>query len=287
MTPAYARLHVLLARDTRIALVIRHGARRSVCTLLWDREKDTFTLGQWMGGRIDVETCDLSPSGRHFIYAAKKSVPGLYSTDQWTAVSRTPYLKAVAFYPWRWGGWFLNDSEYATRGTGAPGGNRESPEVRCVAQDLPQPSLYAARLVREGWTLDRGARRLDFLRHVAAGWALWHEQKGGYVLSRGELTADTRGWDWADVDRDRLVWAAKGCLWSGVMRRDGLEQIRLLHDFNGMQFEAIEAPYEGGREVAAPPPPPASPPEARPPRRPKKPRRRKPNRSRVRPEDDL
>src|SRR5437588_13066224 len=109
MKPAYARLHVLLAREAPLGLVIRHGTAKSVCTLLWDRKKDKFTLGQWMRGRIHIETCDLSPDGKHFLYAAQKYVKG-YSQD-WTVVSRTPYLKAVAYYPQRWGGWFVNRSE--------------------------------------------------------------------------------------------------------------------------------------------------------------------------------
>jgi len=42
-----ARLHVLLARGTKVGLVIRRGPSKSVCTVLWNRERDTFKLGQW------------------------------------------------------------------------------------------------------------------------------------------------------------------------------------------------------------------------------------------------
>src|SRR5207249_7986085 len=59
--PVHARLHVLLARESPVGLVIRHGTAKSVCTLLWNRKTDKFTLGQWMRGRIDTESCDLSP----------------------------------------------------------------------------------------------------------------------------------------------------------------------------------------------------------------------------------
>lgn len=41
-----ARLHVLLAREKKVGLVIRRGPSKSVCTVLWDRKRDTFTLGQ-------------------------------------------------------------------------------------------------------------------------------------------------------------------------------------------------------------------------------------------------
>src|SRR5215470_7646047 len=69
--PAFpARLHVLLARDARLGVVIRRGPSRSVCTLLWDRKTDKFQLGQWMRGRIYERRSDLSPDGKHLIYFA-------------------------------------------------------------------------------------------------------------------------------------------------------------------------------------------------------------------------
>jgi len=251
MKPAYARLHVLLARDARVGLVIRHGTAKSVCTLLWDRKKDKFTLGQWMRGRIHIETCDLSPDGKHFLYAAQKYVKG-YSQD-WTVVSRTPYLKAVAYYPRQWGGWFVDDRDYCLPGGWPDRDDRESPEVRRVERDLPTPSLYAARLVRSGWTIEdlraTFGGKMEFVRPAGSGWDLRYLPRDGYLLNRGELLADTGDWDWADMDDKRLVWTAKGCMWAGVMRKDGIQQIRLLHDFNGMKFEPLVAPYEGGRPV--------------------------------------
>ena len=90
MKPAYARLHVLLAREARLGLVIRHGTAKSVCTLLWDRKKDKFALGQWMRGRIDIETCDLSPDGEHFLYAARKSVKAASQVPQCTVGRACP-----------------------------------------------------------------------------------------------------------------------------------------------------------------------------------------------------
>ncbi|MEK6804025.1 MAG: hypothetical protein AABZ34_15370 [Nitrospirota bacterium] len=61
---------MLLAREAPVGLVIRRGPSRQVCTLLWDRRTDTFTLGQWFKGRIYERRCDLSPDGTHFIYFA-------------------------------------------------------------------------------------------------------------------------------------------------------------------------------------------------------------------------
>jgi hypothetical protein len=293
--PANARLYILLAREARVGLVIRHGKAKSVCTLLWDRLKDTFTLGQWMRGRIDIETCDLSPDGKHFLYSVQKQkyVDAASQIRRWTVVSRTPYLKAVAYYPDRWhgqGGWFVNNRKYCLLDGVPRPDDRESEEVRRVESDTPGPSLYAARMVRAGWAIeDSRARfngRLEFVRSAGSGWELRHGLRRGYRLSRGELLADTRGWEWADLDDERLVWAAKGCLWSGEANQDGIRQIHLLHDFNGMQFAALAAPYAGGRQVAQMPlsPPPTEVIMAR--KTTSSPARKKPNRSKIRPVDD-
>jgi len=290
MQPVYARLHILLARDARVGLVIRHGTAKSVCTLLWDRKKDKFALGQWMRGRIDTETCDLSPDGQHFVYTAQKYVNAASQSEQWTVVSRTPYLKALAYYPGRGaGGWFVNARDYCVRGGGSGPDDRESPEVQRVESELPQPSLYAARLARTGWAIEdlraRFVRRVEFARQAGFGWELRHHLDGGYRLSCGELVAETRDWEWSDMDDDRLVWASQGCLWSGLMAKDGIRRIDLLHDFNGMQFEPVAAPYRSGRPVQ--PRPLLQPPTSAPARKaPRSMVHKKPNRSKVRPESD-
>ncbi len=51
------------------------------------------------------------------------------------------------------------------------------------------------------------------------------------------------GWEWADLDGTRLVWAESGCLWTASLTDSGLAEPRLLHDFNHMTFERRTAPY--------------------------------------------
>ena len=278
---AYAKLHVLMARESRLAVVIRHGTAKSVCTLRWNRATDEFTLGQWIRGRIDTATCDLSPDGEHFIYTASRSY---LQVNFWTVVSRPPYLKAVAYYPWRGcGGWFVNNRDYCVVGHGGSrADDREHPYAWRVEAEAPKPGLYAAQMMRAGWTLDG---TLGFVREAGHGWTLRRSSSGLYALSCGDRRADTNGWDWADVDGRRLVWTVKGCLWAGRVGKEGLEDVRLLHDFNGMKFEAIAAPYEEGRPVVARAPVVAV--VALPARARKKGRiRKKPVRARVRVEDD-
>ena len=51
-------------------MVIRRGPSKSVATLLWDRKRNTFHMGQWLKGRIYERRCDLSPDGKYLIYFA-------------------------------------------------------------------------------------------------------------------------------------------------------------------------------------------------------------------------
>lgn len=110
--PYPARLHVLFASETPQAVVIRRGPSRKVATIGWDRKTDTFTLGQWLKGKIYEERCDLSPDGKHFLYFAR----GKGSWQTWTALSKTPYLKALDFHgkgdTWGGGGLFLSNQSY-------------------------------------------------------------------------------------------------------------------------------------------------------------------------------
>jgi len=142
------------------------------------------------------------------------------------------------------------------------------------------PGVYYHRLVRDGWTMVAcddhrrvvdGAwqfRRLNpdaLLPHVGAifelplpgGWILRklahatcaRPSRGCYFdtheLENAELDAiiDCCDWEWADRDGERLVWLTRGQLYGGRLSDRGIEDESMLHDFNGMEFEAMEAPY--------------------------------------------
>jgi len=40
-----ARVHIILARESDRAIVLRRGPSESVATIGWDRDNDTFHLG--------------------------------------------------------------------------------------------------------------------------------------------------------------------------------------------------------------------------------------------------
>ena len=124
MQPFPARIHVLLAHDAPLGVVIRRGPSRQVCTMLWNRETDEFRLGQWFKGRIYERRADLSPDGKYLIYFAMNGRWGSEARGSWTAISRAPYLKAIALYPkgdcWLGGGLFTgNRTYYLNDGCGA------------------------------------------------------------------------------------------------------------------------------------------------------------------------
>lgn len=81
-----ARIHVLLARDASVGVVIRRGPAKAVATLLWDRRTDHFRLGQWLRGRIYERRCDLSPDGEHLLYFAMNGKWDGEAKGSWTAI---------------------------------------------------------------------------------------------------------------------------------------------------------------------------------------------------------
>ncbi|MFN0217277.1 MAG: hypothetical protein ACKVP4_00530 [Hyphomicrobium sp.] len=102
-TTASCRVYAILARDGRSGLVFRRGPTRAVLTLRWRLDDDTLEPGQWLRGRIYERRCDLSPNGELLVYMAAKWETPL---ESWTAVSRAPYLTALAMWKGHgaWGG---------------------------------------------------------------------------------------------------------------------------------------------------------------------------------------
>jgi hypothetical protein len=93
------RLFVIPARDAPVAAVLRRGPSAWYQVIRWDTHRDEFTDGAWFKGRIYEPKCDLSPDGELLVYFchAGRSRPAL--TDSWTAVSRLPWLSALALWP--------------------------------------------------------------------------------------------------------------------------------------------------------------------------------------------
>ena len=252
---------MLLAPAARRAVVLRRGPTHKVCTIGWDLRDDTFTLGQWYRGRIYFEKCDISPDGLHWIYFAfngKRHEPTLCA---YTALARAPHLKALGLWPlgstWGGGGLFSQNGDYWPFHDApliAP------PEAPRLSRDFLHTEGWArgahphARLTRDGWRMvRRPADRAEpyvfvFERPLPAGWVMTracHLRHEEFALRHGPSgrLLPLPDWTWAELDRERLVWTAEGCLWAADIDATGLLRPTLLHDFNDMVAHRTRAPY--------------------------------------------
>lgn len=264
-----ARIHVLLARTAPVGLVWRRGPSKHVCAIGWNRLNDTFVVGQWLKGRIYERRSDLSPDGQHLIYFALKGKPGANISTCHTYVSRAPYLKPVGQWDRadnRYGGglftnattFWIND-ERGHRPFRMPRGLRSVPHYRDEnVFGCDCAGLYFLRLQQDGWTLTNRQEVLTgkgigiFERSAGEGWLLrrlahavtanaadTHEllhAASGKVLSFPD-------WEWADMDRTRLVYSTAGKLFTVPLTPDGPGESKQLFDFNPLAFVAREAPY--------------------------------------------
>ena len=273
-----ARLHVLFAANNSKAVVFRRGPSKHVCTFLWDRDNDSFTLGQWLKGRIYERRADLSSDGEYLIYFAMNGKWASETKGSWTAVSRAPWLKAISLYAkgdcWEGGGLFLkknifwlNDRYFSSARI-----MFESPSVRRDPAYIPEGAfgaedtgVYYRRLLRDGWKLtDRQAKGkwsavTVFEKSCTESWILRkiaHEQVGSpkgkgcywdeHVLlnERDKTEIHCADWEWAEVDRSTIVWASSGQIYRiPLSARLTLSDAKSIFDFNPCTFEEITAPY--------------------------------------------
>jgi len=165
---AGTRLYAILARKAPIGVVFRRGPSKQVLAIHWDTEKHDFRMGQWFKGRIYEHRCDLSPSGEKLIYfAANYRAP--FST--WTAISRPPFLTALALWPKgdAWGGGGLFENERTIRLNHLSGEMQLAPDWKLPksiqveqlgkfsgrGEDDP---IWSTRLLRDGWVLKQPGR---------------------------------------------------------------------------------------------------------------------------------
>lgn len=117
-TPS-CRLFVILARDAPRAVILRRGPSKWYHVIRWQTERDLFEHGAWFHGRIYEDRCDLSPDGNLFVYFCFGGASGEGYTSSWTAVSRAPWLYALALWPWGTtyggGGRFLENRQLLLR----------------------------------------------------------------------------------------------------------------------------------------------------------------------------
>ena len=280
--PFPARLHVLMARDSLRSVVIRKGPANHVGFFEWDRGNDFVSVGQWLVGRIYERRADISPNGNHLIYFASKQQN--LASDQptcWTAVSRTPYLKALAFYPqestWLGGGLFVDNQSYAARVTSTA--EYDTSHLRKVVAPFNHKlgnaeclGVYFIRLERDGWTcagrqdrprsgdVDNGYRGsvTEFSKTFGDRWTLIkhcnadidHPEGTGVYWDEHQLVDPAgdvqplEGMRWADIDRGDLVFAKDGLLCRRKFEgKASLGAAKVIFDFNSEKLQRLQASY--------------------------------------------
>jgi hypothetical protein len=157
------RIFAILARGASEAVIFRRGPSKQVLLIKWHLGSDKLEYGQWFKGRIYERRCDLSPSGDLLIcFAAKYKQP----LASWTAISKPPYLTALALWPKGdgWGGGGIFDSELAIQLNHRPGEDVLAKEFKLKknmrvslygscpgwGEDFP---IYHSLLLRNGWNL--------------------------------------------------------------------------------------------------------------------------------------
>jgi hypothetical protein len=276
--PIPPRLHVLLARDAPVGVVIRRGPSKQSRLILWDTSTDSFTPGQWLKARVYERRCDLSPDGRLLIYFALDGYWESPTHGSYTAVSRPPYFTALGLWPkgdaWHGGGLFTDTCALWLNG------GHEPPLVNAgrlkVVQRSPYPAdgnaeclgVYFPRLARDGWRcMHRSHSRVTWekkrgssdpcrlIKHAISSIELSSPGVGVYrdehEVDIGPQAPPTvmAGAEWADFDhRGRLVYAARGKLFE-LELSNGELHTRQIADFNDMSFEAI-APAPWATEPA-------------------------------------
>jgi hypothetical protein len=95
------KFHLILASKASTAVLIRRGPRKWSCVFGWDRAGNTFQPGQCVKGYLEAKEATLSPCGNYFAYAVRvdrMTEKGYFDTCIYSAVSRPPWLKALAFW---------------------------------------------------------------------------------------------------------------------------------------------------------------------------------------------
>lgn len=151
-----ARLFLIVARKSPTVVIFRRGPSKWVQLIKWDTDTDTFQLGQWFHGRIYERRCDLSPDGALLIYFAQKK-----STQWWTAISKPPFLTALALWPkdqsWDGGGLFKNDKTVLLNhepSVAKPHPDHMPKKLHVILKDWElggDEPIFSERLARDGW----------------------------------------------------------------------------------------------------------------------------------------
>jgi hypothetical protein len=272
---ASPRIYCIPATAAPIVAVLRRGPSEWWNVGRWQLDEPGYESGAWFRGRLYARRCDLSPDGRWLSYFALKGGSTWEAGDTYCAISRLPWLKALAAWPscgtWTRGYHFVEERRNAWE-IGEPQRGDVGPCRARYGMKAFRPVQFAAerhrgwretpdcppRFAGDSWDQRRNARmskrqpegELDLVvESVGRPGGEW----GGDAVEGLRVSYWLEGRDdlcpleeaqWADRDdRGRLL----------VATRRGALQIRRLRGFTAeVEFERDLAPLEPD-PMSAPP----------------------------------
>lgn len=279
--PVPARLFIIVSRKSHAAVIFRRGPSKWVQLIKWNTKTDTFEAGQWFHGRIYERRCDLSPDGSLLIYFAQKisarTMKDKEYTYAWTAISKPPYLTALALWPkadcWDGGGLFHSDKAVQLnhmRGAKPhpnhkpPGWLHIAPKTTGRGEDDP---IFSERLDRDGWTLkqeeklenrgypkwyrtiqpevrEKKSRNLkQLLRLTRSFERLTYTEEFSVISGKKSQSKTIPRASWADWDQSgRLIFARDGKVFAGQLYDSGTWKETELADLNSSRPQPMPSP---------------------------------------------
>ena len=269
------RLRVLLARRAPVGIIFRRGPSNWVQLIKWNTKTDKFEAGHWLHGHIYAGRSDLSPDGSLLIYFARKmnrkQQENREYTYAWTAISKPPYLTALALWPkgdcWHGGGLFETNNrvmlnhrpeDSKPHPNHLPKGVRVKPNPDAAGEDDP---IEIPRSERDGWVFTQWLQ-YDYKRRVTVKPCIFekrHPNKRLVLIVAKSFARNQEAWTceildsmqnrltvgtgtWADWDQQgQLVFAANGKLFRGAVKRDHVE-LKQVADFNSSKPVQFQAP---------------------------------------------
>lgn len=262
-------------------MIFRRGPSKWVQLIKWNTKRDTIELGQWFNGRIYERRSDLSPDGPLLIYFAQK-ISARSKKDQeytyaWTAISRPPYLTALALWPkgdcWHGGGSFKNRRVVLLnhKPSVAKPHKKHQPQRLLV---IPDPKahgeddpVFSQRLERDGWQLKRAWQvenrgypklfhtiqpevrektnpsRTHVIQLTRSIELLDYSEDFAVRNIKQFLVANIERASWADWDQQgRLVVARDGKIFAASINRDTDLTEKLLIDLNPCKPKPVPPP---------------------------------------------
>lgn len=243
-----------MARDASRVVLLRRGPSKLVLAVTWDTARHEFHAGQWFKGRIYEHRCDLSPSGERFVYLAASNKEPFYA---WTAVSRPPFLTALALWPncgaWGGGGLFDGERTLALNSGGGltpadgfqlPKGFSVKPIATWAGRGEDDP-IRTRRMLRDGWVLDDEGTHGEYRAVARFKWEYlrperWSKTRGKFRLERRVLGVGELNGPWYAVEH--CVFGSGGDVVLDLGRSDWADWSRsdeLLFAKDGRVFRAI------------------------------------------------